>query len=53
MPASMAGLAAMSVPVAKDQSGLSIGMHLIAPRFQESALVKAGRIVELLAGDFK
>ena len=48
IPASMAGLPAMSVPVAKDHQGLSIGMHLIAPRFQESTLFKAGRIVELL-----
>jgi aspartyl-tRNA(Asn)/glutamyl-tRNA(Gln) amidotransferase subunit A len=51
IPASMAGLPAMSVPVAKDQQGLSIGMHLIAPRFHETVLIKAGRIVELLAGD--
>ena len=48
IPASMAGLPAMSVPVANDHQGLSIGMHLIAPRFQESTLFKAGRIVELL-----
>ena len=50
IPASMAGLPAMSVPVGKDHLGLSIGMHLIAPRFQETALIKAGRIVEILAG---
>ena len=46
----MAGLPAMSVPIAKDQQGLSIGLHLIAPRFHETALIKAGRIVELLVG---
>jgi len=50
IPASMAGLPAMSVPVAKDHQGLSIGMHLIAPRFHETSLIKAARIVELLAG---
>ena len=50
IPASMAGLPAMSVPIAKDQQGLSIGLHLIAPRFHETALIKAGRIVELLVG---
>ena len=53
IPASMAGLPAMSVPVAKDHEGLSIGMHLIAPRFNENVLIKAARIVELLAGDSK
>jgi len=46
IPASMAGLPAMSVPVAKDHQGLSIGMHLIAPRFKESVLLKAATIVE-------
>ena len=50
IPASMAGLPAMSIPVSKDHQGLSIGMHLIAPRFHENVLIKAGRIVELLAG---
>lgn len=50
IPASMAGLPAMSVPVAKDHQGLSIGMHLIAPRFQETTLLKAARVVELMAG---
>lgn len=46
IPASMAGLPAMSIPVGKDHEGLSIGMHLIAPRFKESVLFKAGTIVE-------
>lgn len=50
IPASLAGLPAMSVPVARDHQGLSIGMHLIAPRFREDQLIKAGRIVELLSG---
>jgi aspartyl-tRNA(Asn)/glutamyl-tRNA(Gln) amidotransferase subunit A len=50
IPASLAGLPAMSVPIAKDQLGLSIGFHLIAPRFAESVLFKAATIVELLAG---
>lgn len=53
IPASMAGLPAMSVPVATDHQGLSIGMHLIAPRFKEEILIKAGRVVELLAGGVK
>jgi aspartyl-tRNA(Asn)/glutamyl-tRNA(Gln) amidotransferase subunit A len=53
IPASMAGLPAMSVPVGNDHQGLSIGMHLFAPRFNETVLFKAGRIVELLAGGAK
>lgn len=52
IPASMAGLPAMSLPVGKDQQGLSIGMHLIAPRFKESVLFKTATITEkLAAGD--
>jgi aspartyl-tRNA(Asn)/glutamyl-tRNA(Gln) amidotransferase subunit A len=50
IPASLAGLPSMSVPVGLDHQGLSIGMHLIAPRFREDQLIKTGRIVELLAG---
>ena len=46
IPASMAGLPSMSVPVAKDKDGLSIGLHLIAPRFKEGILFKVGAIVE-------
>ena len=46
IPASLAGLPCMSVPVAKDHQGLSIGLHLIAPRFKETTLFKAATIVE-------
>lgn len=49
IPASMAGLPSMSVPVAKDKLGLSIGLHLIAPRFKEGTLLKVATIVEKLA----
>jgi aspartyl-tRNA(Asn)/glutamyl-tRNA(Gln) amidotransferase subunit A len=46
IPASLAGMPAMSVPVAKDKQGLSIGLHLIAPRFREDKLFKAATLVE-------
>ncbi len=49
IPASMAGLPAMSVPVAKDTQGLSIGFHLIAPRFREDTLFRVGAMVERLS----
>lgn len=49
IPASMAGLPAMSVPVAKDHQGLSIGLHLIAPRFKESTLFRAGAVAEVFS----
>jgi len=47
--ASLAGLPAMSVPVGRDREGLSIGMHLIAGRFQEEALFRLAARVEALA----
>ncbi len=50
IPASLAGLPCISVPIAKDQEGLPIGLHLIAPRLQETLLFKAGALVELLVG---
>ncbi len=46
IPASLAGLPSMSVPVAKDSEGLSIGIHLIAPRFHETVLFKMAGIIE-------
>jgi aspartyl-tRNA(Asn)/glutamyl-tRNA(Gln) amidotransferase subunit A len=46
IPASMAGLPAMSVPVARDREGLSIGLHLIAPRFAEETLIRAAVLAE-------
>jgi aspartyl-tRNA(Asn)/glutamyl-tRNA(Gln) amidotransferase subunit A len=49
IPASMAGLPAMSVPIGKDHEGLSIGLHLIAPRFKESTLLRAAALVEAQA----
>ncbi|MBC7397765.1 MAG: Asp-tRNA(Asn)/Glu-tRNA(Gln) amidotransferase subunit GatA, partial [Bdellovibrionales bacterium] len=49
IPASLAGLPAMSVPVANDAQGLSIGLHLIAPRFREDTLFKVGTLVERMS----
>ncbi|NDG83611.1 MAG: Asp-tRNA(Asn)/Glu-tRNA(Gln) amidotransferase subunit GatA [Proteobacteria bacterium] len=49
IPASLAGLPAMSVPVGRDHEGLSIGMHLIAGRFQEETLFRLAARVEALA----
>ena len=46
IPASLAGLPCISVPIAQDKNDLSIGMHLIAARFQESTLFKAATLVE-------
>jgi aspartyl-tRNA(Asn)/glutamyl-tRNA(Gln) amidotransferase subunit A len=46
IPASLAGLPAMSVPVGVDPEGLSIGLQLIGPRFGEATLFRAAAWVE-------
>jgi aspartyl-tRNA(Asn)/glutamyl-tRNA(Gln) amidotransferase subunit A len=48
IPASMAGLPAISIPIGQDQQGLSIGMHIMAARFQENALFKFAAALESL-----
>ncbi|HDP25736.1 MAG TPA: Asp-tRNA(Asn)/Glu-tRNA(Gln) amidotransferase subunit GatA [Deltaproteobacteria bacterium] len=42
IPASLAGLPAMSIPCGFDRGGLPIGLQLIAPSFREDVLLGAG-----------
>eukprot|EP00898_Chlorokybus_atmophyticus_P005099 jgi/Chlat1/5590/Chrsp369S05367 len=47
IPSSLAGLPAMSLPVALDASnGLPVGLQLIAPRLQESKLLSVAAVLE-------
>ena len=50
VPASLAGVPAMSVPAGLADNGLPLGLQLIAPSFHEDTLVKAGRVLEKAAG---
>ena len=50
VPASLAGVPAMSVPAGLDGDGLPLGLQLIAPSFREDVLVQAGRVLEKAAG---
>ena len=61
VPASLAGLPAISVPVGKNDKGtlvhewdegMPLGIQLIAPPFQEERLFQAGQIIENAAGTF-
>ena len=47
VPVNLAGLPALSVPCGDDPTGLPIGLHLIAPAFQESRLLGAAHQFEL------
>ena len=38
LPASLAGIAAMSVPAAPTESGLPVGFQLMAPALEETTL---------------
>jgi aspartyl-tRNA(Asn)/glutamyl-tRNA(Gln) amidotransferase subunit A len=46
LPASLAGLPAMSVPVEPSPSGLPVGLQLVAPRLREGTLFTLGAAVE-------
>ena len=51
VPASLAGLPAMSVPAGRSRvSGLPIGMQFIAPKFREASLVRVGARLERAGG---
>ena len=46
VPASMAGLPAISVPAGLSGDGLPLGLHLIAPAFSEETLFRAAGVLE-------
>ncbi len=50
VPASMAGLPAISVPAGLDGSGLPLGLHLIGRAFDEVTLFRAAHALEEMAG---
>jgi aspartyl-tRNA(Asn)/glutamyl-tRNA(Gln) amidotransferase subunit A len=50
VPASLAGLPAMSVPGGLDGQGLPLGLHLIGPELDEQAVLNAALAIEERAG---
>jgi aspartyl-tRNA(Asn)/glutamyl-tRNA(Gln) amidotransferase subunit A len=50
VPASLAGLPAMSVPGGLDADGLPLGLHLIGREFDEQTVLNAGLAIEERAG---
>jgi aspartyl-tRNA(Asn)/glutamyl-tRNA(Gln) amidotransferase subunit A len=50
VPASLAGLPAMSVPGGLDGQGLPLGLHLIGPELDEQIVLNAGLAIEERAG---
>ena len=50
VPASLAGLPGISLPVGLDKSGLPIGIQLIANSFDEPGLISTARVLEKSAG---
>jgi aspartyl-tRNA(Asn)/glutamyl-tRNA(Gln) amidotransferase subunit A len=50
VPASLAGLPAMSVPGGLDRQGLPLGLHLIANALDEQMVLNAGLAIEERAG---
>ncbi len=50
VPASLAGLPAMSVPGGLDEQGLPLGLHLIGRELDEQGVLNAGLAIEERAG---
>ena len=50
VPASLAGLPAMSVPATVNEDGLPLGLQLIGPAFDEQGVMNAGLAIEQRAG---
>ena len=50
VPASLAGLPAISVPAGLDGAGLPLGLHLIAKPFDEETLFRVADVLEAAAG---
>jgi len=46
IPSNCAGIPGISVPAGFNSQGLPIGLHLLAPHFQESRLFAAAKVVE-------
>jgi len=50
VPASLAGLPAMSVPAGLNKDGLPLGLQIIGPAFDEQGVLNAGLAIEQRAG---
>ncbi len=50
VPASMAGLPAISVPAGLSADGLPLGLHLIGPAFAEETMLRTADVLESAAG---
>ena len=48
VPASLAGLPALSVPVGQDANGLPVGLQIIGPHFSEDRLYRFAMMIESL-----
>jgi aspartyl-tRNA(Asn)/glutamyl-tRNA(Gln) amidotransferase subunit A len=50
IPASMAGIPALSIPCGFSSAGLPVGLQIIAPQYSEETLLQVGHAYQLLTG---
>ncbi len=50
VPASLAGLPAISIPGGLSNSGLPLGLQIIGKMFDEESVIKAGGVLEMATG---
>jgi aspartyl-tRNA(Asn)/glutamyl-tRNA(Gln) amidotransferase subunit A len=49
VPASMAGLPAISIPAAINKEGLPLGLHVVGPAFTEQTVLRIADVIETAA----
>ena len=53
VPANLAGLPALSVPIGKDEHGLPLGIQIIGKKFDEETVLSVGTMIERIVGKWK
>ena len=53
VPANLAGLPALSVPIGKDEQGLPLGIQIIGKKFDEETVLSVGAMIERIVDNWE